>query len=155
MANFYLAANALVERDGKYLMIEEGKDYVEGTWNIPGGGVEPDEDPVQAVKRELKEETGLKIKENNGLIGVFSSRSSKDGHPVKVFVFDCEVGDGEPEPELDDEILDAEFLDESEIREKELRNDIILRSIELKDKEYRLPAENFEDYQHPYLDEEP
>lgn len=155
MANFYLAANALVERDGKYLMIEEGKDYVEGTWNIPGGGVEPDEDPVQAVKRELKEETGLKIKENNGLLGVFSSRSSKDGHPVKVFVFDCEAEEGEPEPVLDEEILDAEFLTKSEIKGKELRNDIVLRSIKMREKSERLPKENFEDYKHPYMDEEP
>jgi ADP-ribose pyrophosphatase YjhB (NUDIX family) len=40
MASFYLAADALIKRDGKYMMIEEGKEYVEGTWNIPGGGVE-------------------------------------------------------------------------------------------------------------------
>ena len=155
MANFYLAANALVERDGKYLMIEEGKDYVEGTWNIPGGGVEPGEDPVEAVKRELKEETGLEATKINGLLGVFSSKSSKDGHPVKVFVFECEAEDRKPEPELDDEIIDAEFLTKSEIEKKELRNDIILRSIKLKEKRYRLPVENFEDYKHPYLDEEP
>jgi len=155
MANFYLAANALVERDGKYLMIEEGKDYVKGTWNIPGGGVENDEDPVEAVKRELKEETGLDVTQINGLLGVYSSKSAKDGHPVKVFVFECETEDETPEPELEDEILDAKFMDVEEIREKELRNDIIFTSIENKQKGKKLPVENFEGYKHPYLEEEP
>lgn len=155
MASFYLAANALVERDGKYLMIEEGKDYVEGTWNIPGGGIEHGEDPVQAVKRELKEETGLKVTNVNGLLGVFSSKSAKDGHPVKVFVFECEAEEKTPEPELEDEILDAQFLELEEIKDRELRNDIVLRAIESKEEGDKLPTENFEDYRHPYLDEEP
>lgn len=155
MASFYLAANALVERNGKYLMIEEGKDYVEGTWNIPGGGIEHGEDPVQAVKRELKEETGLEVTEINGLLGVFSSRSAKDSHPVKVFVFECEAEEKTPEPELDDEILDAKFLKPEEIKRRELRNDIVLRAIKSKEKGDKLPKESFEDYKHPYLDEEP
>jgi len=32
-----------------------------GCWLPPGGHVEPDEDPVQAVLREVLEETGLKV----------------------------------------------------------------------------------------------
>ena len=155
MASFYLAADALIERDGEYLMIKEGKEYVKGTWNIPGGGVEDGENPVEAVKREIKEETGLEVENVNGLIGSFNSKSAKDGHPVNVYLFSCEVEEGEPEPELDEEILEAEFLTEEEIGEKELRNDIVLRGIKMNEKGEKLPAENFEEYQHPYLDEEP
>ncbi len=155
MASFYLAADAVIERNGKYLMIQEGKEYVKGTWNVPGGGVEHGENPVEAVKREVYEETGLEIEEVNGLIGVFNSRSAEDGHPVLVTVFSCSVESGNPEPEFDDEILDAEFLTREEIQEKELRNDIILRSIKMKENSRLLPAENFSGYMHPYMDEEP
>lgn len=155
MASFYLAADALVERDGKYLMIQEGKEYVKGTWNVPGGGVEHGENPVEAVKREVFEETGLEIEEVEGLIGVFNSRSAEDGHPVLVLMFSCKVESGEPEPEFDDEILDAKFLSEKKIRDRELRNDIVLRAIEYWERGKILPIENFSEYKHPYMDEEP
>lgn len=136
-------------------MIKEGKDHVEGTFNIPGGGVEHGENPVEAVKREAKEETGLKITEIHGLLGVFNSRSSQDGHPVIVHVFSCEVEEKLPEPVKDEEILEAKFVDPEDIPGEELRNDIVRRAIRLKDKGHMLPAENFEKYMHPYLDEEP
>lgn len=155
MAGFYFAANALIEKDGEYLMIEEGKEHVKGTWNIPGGGIEHGEDPVEAVKREVKEETGLEVTEIEGLLGVFNSRSSQDGHPVIVHVFSCKVEKNTPEPVKKDEILSAEFRDPETIPEKKLRNDIVERAIRFEEKERKLPAENFEKYLHPYLDEEP
>jgi ADP-ribose pyrophosphatase YjhB (NUDIX family) len=155
MASFYLAADALIEKDGEYLMIQEGKEHVEGTWNLPGGGVEHGENPVEAVKREVYEETGLKISEIEGLIGVFNSRSEEGGHPVLALVFSCTAEEEEPVPEFKEEILDAKFLPEEKIRAKNLRNDIILKALENQGNAELLPSENFSRYRHPYLDEEP
>ena len=51
-------AVALVARDGKILMERVfyfGREF----YTVPGGGIEADETPEQAVLRELKEECGL------------------------------------------------------------------------------------------------
>lgn len=151
MASFYITADALIERDGSYLMIKEGKEHCRGLWSIPGGGVEHGENPVEAVKREVWEETGLEVEEVNGLLGVVDGESSLDSHPVLVFVFSCTVEDGVPEPEFDEEVLDAEFITEKEINKRKLRNDIVLKALEMQGN--LLKTENFTDYTHPYLED--
>ena len=55
-----VAAVALIDRDGRVLVAErpEGKSMA-GLWEFPGGKVEPDETPEEALIRELREELGI------------------------------------------------------------------------------------------------
>lgn len=55
------AVEALVVRDGKALLARRGVDPHKGAWDLPGGFLEEDEHPLDAVRRELREETGLEI----------------------------------------------------------------------------------------------
>lgn len=56
-----LAAYALVVDRGRILLTRVADGYPgAGRWNLPGGGVEPDEQPRDGVLRELHEETGLR-----------------------------------------------------------------------------------------------
>lgn len=50
-----LAAYALALDAGRVLLAHRSS----GNWTLPGGGVEPGEDPYDTVLRELTEETGL------------------------------------------------------------------------------------------------
>ena len=46
---------------GRLLLVRRGTPPGRGLWSVPGGRVEPGETPVEAVVREVREETGLLV----------------------------------------------------------------------------------------------
>ncbi len=61
----------LIEHDGRLALIKRGRAPHAGSWALPSGFVESDEDIERAAIREAREETGLVI-ELVELFGVFS-----------------------------------------------------------------------------------
>lgn len=58
----HLIVQALVRKNtGEYLVIKRAKAVEVGTWEFPGGRVDSGETIEKALKREIREETGLKI----------------------------------------------------------------------------------------------
>jgi 8-oxo-dGTP diphosphatase len=47
---------------GRLLLIRRGHAPGRGLWSVPGGRVEPGETLVEAVEREVREETGLAVR---------------------------------------------------------------------------------------------
>lgn len=60
----FCATKAFINYKGKILILRESSDYDEGanagSWDVPGGRIKPGENPIESLKREIKEETGLK-----------------------------------------------------------------------------------------------
>jgi 8-oxo-dGTP diphosphatase len=54
----------IVRYKNRYLLLKKIKDeapYNTGRWEVPGGKYKQDEDSLETLKRELEEETGLKM----------------------------------------------------------------------------------------------
>ena len=56
-----VGVGAVVVQDGKALIVKRAHDPRKGEWSLPGGRVELGESLVDAVRREIREETGLEI----------------------------------------------------------------------------------------------
>ncbi|XP_074646726.1 8-oxo-dGDP phosphatase NUDT18-like [Tubulanus polymorphus] len=57
----YIVCGVIFNEAGEVLMMQEAKASCYGKWYLPAGRMEPDETIVEAVKREVLEETGLEF----------------------------------------------------------------------------------------------
>lgn len=68
-----VAADLVIRQGKEYLFIRRANEPFKGMLALPGGLVEEDETVEHAATRELKEETALRVREDQlRLIGVFS-----------------------------------------------------------------------------------
>lgn len=56
-----IVIGGLIEKDDKFLLVQEAKENCKGKWNIPAGRMEVNESVIDCLKREIKEETGCDI----------------------------------------------------------------------------------------------
>ena len=56
-----MGVGALIIKDGKILLVKRANEPNKGKWSIPGGVVKLGESLIEALKREIIEETGLEI----------------------------------------------------------------------------------------------
>jgi len=84
----------------------------EGTWTMPGGKLDFGEDLIEAAKREVFEETGLKAKD----LKVISVTNDivYDAHFVTI-AFLCEKFKGEPKVVEPDEITEWKWFELDEL----------------------------------------
>ena len=60
-AQLKVGAAVIIEQNNKLLLLQRAHEPWAGSWMIPAGYVEADEDPKDAARREVFEETGLDV----------------------------------------------------------------------------------------------
>lgn len=76
-----LVVGGVITRDGKVLLLQRKEDdYLGGLFEIPSGEVDEGETLLQALEREIVEETGMLIAQVNGYLGAFDYPSRSGQH---------------------------------------------------------------------------
>jgi 8-oxo-dGTP pyrophosphatase MutT (NUDIX family) len=126
----HVTVAAIIERDNRFLMVEE---KISGSLvlNQPAGHLEEGESLIEAVKRETIEETAWNF-EPNSVVGIYLWRSAKFSTTFLRVSFSGYCTDYNPAQELDLGIIQALWLSRDELlqRRHALRSPMVLRCID-------------------------
>lgn len=127
----HLGVYGLIRQDGKVLLMKKGRGPYNGMYDLPGGGVEFGETPLQTLRREFLEETGLVVEPvqllaavSNRLQFVNSSLEVEDLHHLGI-LYTVELAPTEVLSQVmggpdGQDSLGALWLDEEQLRSLQL-----------------------------------
>ncbi len=156
MDQIHVTVAAIIKRNDQYLLVKEKASSGDIVFNQPAGHVELKESLIEAVIREVQEETGLDYSPT-ALIGTYLLSPAANGKTYLRFCFTGEVpADQQPEPQ-DPEIIDNCWFTLEEITNlsrKELRSALVLKCLDDYIAGKRIPMEtiNFYNDEHGLAD---
>ncbi len=110
-AQLKTGAAVIIEKDSKLLLLQRNHQPWKGSWMLPAGYVEADEDPQDAAKREVLEETSLVVEDIEFLNAYYFSDDPR-GNGV-AFVYRAKAISGEIK--ISEEANAAEYFSWQEI----------------------------------------
>ncbi len=136
----HVTVAAVIEKDSRFLLVEE--QTTSGlAFNQPAGHLEENEDIINAVKREVLEETAWQF-EPEHLVGIQLWKKSPEYPTFLRFSFCGQVHSHRPELALDDGIIATHWLTRDQIaqRSDKLRSPLVLEVVDdyLNNKTYPL-----------------
>lgn len=126
----HVTVAAVIEQNQCFLTVEERIDE-QHLFNQPAGHLEPNEDLISAIKREVLEETAWTF-EPDFLIGVQLWQQQKTARTYLRFCFGGRTLSHDPQRPLDAEIVQTHWFSYREIsaRRDRLRSPLVLIGIE-------------------------
>jgi len=124
-----MTVSAVIEKEGKYLLVEEKDDQSKRTFNQPAGHLEAGENLLQAATREVLEETGYAFSAQS-FSGLYQWHAASAGLTFMRVNFIGTVGDTPVSDKLDADITATHWLTLEEITSLPLRSPLVIRCIE-------------------------
>ena len=122
---------AVVLHAERVLLVQEAKQSVRGTWNLPGGRVEPGEGLADAMQREIAEEAGIAVELKGLLFADQVLAGGARGDCRMRFVFLAEPEGLELKSRADEHSLQAQWFRHHELTTLPLRNAHVVEMVEL------------------------
>ena len=110
----HVTVAAVIERDGKFLLVEEDQGLTETVFNQPAGHLDEGESLIHAAIRETLEETAYDFTPS-AIIGIYRWIEPKSSTTYLRVCFTGEVTGHHPGLALDDGIIAAHWLTLNEI----------------------------------------
>jgi ADP-ribose pyrophosphatase YjhB (NUDIX family) len=104
---FRPTAGVLLAREGKVLLVRRGGEPARGKWDVPGGFLEPGEQPEDAARREIREELGIELGPLRLLLADLNPLA--DGTTVLDLIFEAASFTGTPRPA--DDVTEVAWFD--------------------------------------------
>ncbi len=117
--NFAFAAKSFIVNENKLLIIKRCDDNVQkpGIWEIPGGRLNPNEDQIEGLKREIKEETNLDIDVIKPL--TIRKFTRDDNQKIELTNFLCKLPNAlNNKLKLSKEHTDSEWVELNNVKDK-------------------------------------
>lgn len=106
-----VAVAALIEKEGRVLLVRRSMDPERGKWTLPAGFLDGGEDPKLAVERECLEETGLQVRVIKLLDVLFGQEHPRGAHLLLVYQAEIICG----ELKAGDDADEANFFDRDQL----------------------------------------
>ena len=115
-----IGTDAVIEKQGKILLIKRGKSACIGKLALPGGRNEMGELVEQTVVREVKEETGLNVVPIE-ILGVYSDPKRDPRGEIISITFICKIVNGSIK--AGDDAAEVDWYSFEDIREEDMAFD--------------------------------
>lgn len=126
----HMTVAAVVEREGRYLIVEEVADGAR-VFNQPAGHLEPGERLVDAVIREVREETGTRFLPA-AIVGVYRWINPSTGETHVRVAFSGEIEEDGHDQDLDEPIIACHWFDYDQLQADpdRLRSPLVMACID-------------------------
>jgi len=104
----YIGVGMVFVKDGKVLLSKRGMEPRKGIYDIIGGFLNEDEHPEHGILREVKEETGLKVKIEK-MLGIYRDLYGENDEPTLNIIYIGKIISGKMNPQ--DDISELKWFD--------------------------------------------